>query len=378
MQSSVTVIGAGIFGVSSALELLDRGFDVTLVEQYDGLDLRTTSNAPSRNIRFSHGDDVWYTKSARKAKSLWKHLENRLSIDLMDECGFAWFAHTDDGWASVSQLTLEAQGIPVERLDPTDGERLYPSFGYDDLSFILFEVDAGVLRAGKAVSALRKEFVDSGGKMRLGKAERKGESVLIEGEIYNPDATIWCCGPWIPNLFDIPTDIKVTVQEVTFFNSSPEWDSPHVPAYSDAEDANNFYGVGGLEGFPFKLASDLRGVEFNPDLDQRELNDKQLNLCKDYLSKRFPSLQNSSVFERRLCQYTSTGDSNWIIAPISDISNQWIVGAGSGHGFKHGPALGVYVADLIEGKIKPDLKFAANERPFLTGGWQMMENRLEL
>ncbi len=378
MFSSVTVIGAGIFGVSTALELLDRGFQVTLVEQFEEFDLRTTSNGVNRIIRYSHGNDIWYTKSARKAKRLWKNLENRLSMNLIDECGCAWFAHVEDGWANSSQKILEDEGIPVERLDPIDGERLFPSLGYDDLAFILYEPDAGIIRAVKAINALRKEFIDSGGKFLLGKAERNGNSVIIEGNIHKTDAIIWCCGPWISNLFDIITKVKVTVQEVTFFHSGPEWDSPNVPAYADIENTKKFYGTGGLEGFPFKLASDQRGVEFNPDLDQRKLNENQLSLCKKYLSKRFPSLKNSSVFERRLCQYTSTSDSNWIIAPVTGVHNQWIVGAGSGHGFKHGPALGNYVADIVEGKIKPDLKFAANDRPFLSGGWEMMHDSQEL
>ena len=378
MFSSVTVVGAGIFGTCTALELLDRGHSVTLLEQFSNDDSRTTSNGISRNIRFSHGNNVWYTKSAWKSRLLWKELEKRLSTKLMDECGVAWFAHDEAGWASASQLTLQKEGIPVERLDPSDGDKLYPSFGYHDLSFILFEPNAGVLRSNKAITFLRNEFVNSGGALLRGKVERVGNKVLFQDKTIGGDAVIWACGPWISNLFDLATKIMVTVQEVAFFYSGSEWDSPNVPAYADVEKTNKFYGTGGLDGFPFKLASDQRGIEFDPEFDQREFNDNQLSLCKDYLSKRFPSLKNSSIFERRLCQYTSTTDSNWIIAPVTGVRNQWIVGAGSGHGFKHGPALGNYVADIVEGKIKPDLKFAANARPFSAGGWQMMHDTQEL
>ena len=102
-MNSTTVVGAGIFGVCTALELLDRGHCVTLIEQFKEGDSRTTSNGISRNIRFSHGDDVWYTRSARKAKSLWRELEVRFSEELMDECGVAWFSHDEEGWASCSQ-----------------------------------------------------------------------------------------------------------------------------------------------------------------------------------------------------------------------------------------------------------------------------------
>ena len=169
MFSSVTVVGAGIFGTCTALELLDRGHAVRLLEQFSNDDSRTTSNGISRNIRFSHGNNVWYTKSAWQSRFLWKELENRLSTKLMDECGVAWFSQDEVGWASASQLTLEKESIPVERLDPSDGDKLYPSFGYHDLSFILFEPNAGVLRSNKAITFLRNEFVNSGGALLRGK-----------------------------------------------------------------------------------------------------------------------------------------------------------------------------------------------------------------
>ncbi len=378
MNSTVTVVGAGIFGVCTALELLDRGHSVILIEQFNDGDSRTTSNGITRNIRFSHGDDLWYTRSARKAKSLWRELEVRLSTELMDECGVAWFSHDEEGWASSSQKTLEAESIPVERLDPSEGTKLYPSFGYADLAYILLEPDAGVLRAQKSVSAIRAEFKNSGGRYIQGRAEPNGSYVTVNGEVLKNDALVWACGPWIPNLFKLTTEIKVTMQEVTFFDSTPEWDSPNVPAYSDIDDEDTFYGCGGLDGFPFKVGSDLRGTVFDPDKNERTLSADQLKICIDYISKRFPALGQTKIADRRLCQYTSTGDSNWVIAPLPGLKNQWVVGAGSGHGFKHGPALGKYVSDLLEGKFNTDIKFAANDRPYLTGGWRIMYNRLHI
>ena len=376
MSSKIAVIGAGIFGASTALELADRGHRVTLVEQFDQGDSRTTSNGLTRNIRFSHAGDEWYTRSAWMARSLWKELENRLSTELMVECGVAWFSHDEDGWGALSLKTLESEGIPVERIDPSEGERLYPSFNGDDLSFIVFEPTGGILRARKSVNALRSAFSEMGGNFIQGRAENIGGRVMVNGTDVGGDIVVWACGPWIPLLFDLGMDLQVTTQEVIFFESPPEWDAPNVPAYTDIEEA--FYGCGGCEGRPFKLASDVRGKEFNPDKDERELSKEQLKWCKDYLTKRFPDLSGAKVKERRLCQYTSTSDSNWIIAQVPGFNHQWIVGAGSGHGFKHGPALGKYVADLIEEKTKPETKFAINERPYNSGGWLHLYNKQHL
>ena len=376
MSLKITVIGAGIFGVSTALELIDRGHKVTLVEQFAQGDSRTTSNGLTRNIRFSHAEDEWYTRSAWKARSYWKELENRFSTELMIECGVAWFSHEKNGWGSLSYKTLESEGIPVEKLDPSDGARLYPSFNGDDLSFILFEPKGGVLRARKSVKVLSSAISAMGGKLIKGRAENIAGRISVDGNEIKSDIVVWACGPWIPLLFDLDIDIQVTTQEVIFFESPPEWNTSNIPAYTDIEEA--FYGCGGCEDRPFKLASDARGKHFNPDKEERKLSNQQLQMCQNYLSKRFPSLSESIVNERRLCQYTSTSDSNWIVAPLPGLNNQWIVGAGSGHGFKHGPALGKYVSDLIEDKIKPEPKFAINDRPYNSGGWLHLYNRKHL
>ncbi len=52
-----------------------------------------------------------------------------------------------------------------------------------------------------------------------------------------------------------------------------------------------------------------------------------------------------------------------MIAPIDETAREWIVGGGSGHGFKHGPVLGEYVADLLEGRSRPRSAFTLDRGP---------------
>src|SRR5918999_4100719 len=147
----VVIVGAGTFGASLAWWLARAGEHVTLVDQFEPGDERASSGGESRLLRFSHGADVDYTTMARRARTLWRELEREAREDLLLECGVAWFAHGDDGWEAESERTLAAQGISTERVDPA---RLYPSFRGDDLSFVLLEPEAGVLRAQRAVRAL--------------------------------------------------------------------------------------------------------------------------------------------------------------------------------------------------------------------------------
>src|SRR6185295_17077042 len=153
----VVIVGAGTFGASLAWTLARRGDSVTLVDQFEPGDRRATSGGETRLIRCSHGADADYTAMARRARTLWRELEAESGADLLHECGIAWFAHSDDGWEASCQQTMEAQGIPVERLDVAAGERLFPSLGGDDLAFVLLEPEAGVLRAQQGVRTLVRQ-----------------------------------------------------------------------------------------------------------------------------------------------------------------------------------------------------------------------------
>jgi glycine/D-amino acid oxidase-like deaminating enzyme len=113
------------------------------------------------------------------------------------------------------------------------------------------------------------------------------------------------------------------------------------------------YGTGDVAGKGFKAASDLDGPTFDPDRGDRLPDPAAVERCRRYLAKRFPGLADAPVSLTRTCQYTSTADGRWIVAPHPDHDGVWIVGGGSGHGFKHGPALAEHVVRLIEGAEPP-------------------------
>ncbi|MDT7570306.1 MAG: hypothetical protein QOE05_480, partial [Actinomycetota bacterium] len=158
---SAAIIGAGVFGSSLARQLAIDGWDVTLVEQrepgWDG----SSSGGESRLIRFSHGNEAWYARSALRARELWRQIDP----SLIEECGVAWFAHGDDGWEADSERMLRREGIACERLEPGEAARLYPSLGGADLAWVLFEPDAGVLHASRAVRVLAAQAQEAGARI---------------------------------------------------------------------------------------------------------------------------------------------------------------------------------------------------------------------
>src|SRR4051794_36145333 len=223
-MDSAIVVGAGTFGASLAWTLAREGVSVTLIDQFEPGDPRSTSGGETRLYRCSHGGDELYTRSARRARELWLELEEATGESLLVESGLAWFAHREDGWEAHSERVLRELEIPVDRLDPDATARLYPSFAGDDLQFAVFEPEAGAIRASRAVKALVRAAEAEGARVKRGRAVPSGHAVALEdGTILEAGAVIWACGGWLRELFPGLVSLRVTRQELFFFDGGPEW-----------------------------------------------------------------------------------------------------------------------------------------------------------
>ncbi len=360
MSASAIVVGAGIFGVSVADRLAGAGWQVELVEQYQPGHVRQSSGGESRLIRYSHGTDAWHSALAWQALGMWREIEEDTGADLLSPSGLVWFAREEGGWEADSAATLTRLGIPCERLTPDRVGELYPSVRTDDLAFGLYEPDAGVLRAAAAVRTLADRARRRGATLTAARAEPAGKAVRIGDEVRHADVVVWACGPWLPGVLPGLAEVTVTQQDVVFFGAGPEWSSPAVPAWIDFGVA--MYGAPDIDGKGFKAAPDADGPPIDPDNDERVALARNLQRARRYMADRFPALADAPVVLTRTCQYTSTPDARWIVAPRPGVPGHWILGAGSGHGFKHGPALAAYVEDLIEGRQAPDPRFGLGHR----------------
>ena len=352
----VVIIGAGTFGASLAWWLARAGEEVVLVDQFEPGDRRATSGGETRLIRCSHGADADYTAMARRARGLWRELEAESGEELMLEPGVVWFAHGEEGWDAASERTLAAQGIPVERLEPAEAARLYPSFRGDDLAFVLLEPEAGVLRAQRAVQTLARQAQAHGARLVRGRARPEGARVLLEdGGRLEGDAVVWACGGWLAGLFGELVPLTVTRQELLFVDGGPAWRS--VPAWVDYDRA--MYGTGDLDGLGVKAALDIEGPPLDPDapLDDAATSEPGV---RAYLRDRFPALEHAPLNEARACRYELSPDSHFYAGRLP--GGAWLVGGGSGHGFKHGPAMAELMAAALAGRAELPPRFALGAR----------------
>jgi sarcosine oxidase len=335
--TTAVVVGAGVFGAATARELGRRGFDVTLVEQYGPGNVRSGSGGDTRLLRFSHGEQDWYTLSALRALDLWRELEAETHERLFEPVGVAWFESWDGDFTVRSEAALRRLAIPCERLTPEEARRLYPSLGGDDLRSVLFEPGAGVLYGRRATQALAR-----GLRLELARP--------TPAEPPQADVVVWACGSWLPKLFPGLVEQKISRRDVFFFGVGGEWVG--TPGFCDYDAP--FYGHGDLGGLGVKVAPDTAGDEVDPDKVERLPLPTTEQLARGYAARRFPSLAGAPIVGSRVCQYDLTADTHFLIAQHPERADWWLVGGGSGHGFKHGPALAEYVADCIEGRRTPE------------------------
>jgi len=143
--------------------------------------------------------------------------------------------------------------------------------------------------------------------------------------------------------------VRPTRQEVFFFGTPPgdtRFTEGALPVWAD-HGAGFIYGIPGNEWRGFKIADDTRGPPFDPTDGERIPTPETLRAARDYLALRFPGLKNAPLVESRVCQYENSPDEHFIIDRHPAAANAWLVGGGSGHGFKHGPAVGELVAGLV-------------------------------
>ena len=364
----VVVVGAGAFGAWTALWLRRRGASVTLVEQYAPGNALSSSGDESRVTRSAHGRDAFYPRWQRRALRHWTELAPELVVGT----GVLWLASREDRFEADSAATLAQLGIPAERLERDAIAASYPQVGLDGVAWALLEPEGGAILARRAVAAAARAFVDEGGELRIGRAEVVGTTVSINGTPVQADAIVFAAGPWLRTLLGQIAGFELTVpqQEVIYLATPPGdagYSAGRLPTWVEYDAA--FYGIPSIEGRGFKIAPDWPGPLVDPDRQERRLSDDRIAAARDYLRRRFPALADQPVAEGRVCQYELTADQHFILDRHPALDGAWVVGGGSGHGFKHAPVIGEYVAALVMADERaaselapPDNRFGLHDR----------------
>jgi sarcosine oxidase len=383
----VAVVGAGVFGAWTAYLLKRAGAEVLLVDSHGPGNSRASSGGESRIIRMGYGRDQIYTRMAQRSLGLWHELCEQigptLSPRLFQPTGILWLARENDPYCEATLKTLQQNNVEFVKLDRAELVRRYPQLELGSVSWGILEPNSGVLMARRAVQAVVAEALAAGvvyvdeailppewevgepgpESNRQSSISNRQSVRAVSGREIFARQFVFACGPWLPKVFPalLGQLIHVTKQEEFFFGVpsgevSSQFGPERMPAWIDFTDL--VYGIPNLDNRGFKIAIDAHGPQFDPDSDDRIVSPGSLTAVRAYLTRRMPALAEAAVTETRVCQYENTSNGDFLVDRHPAFENVWLVGGGSGHGFKHGPAVGEHVAALISGDAKVEPRFA--------------------
>jgi glycine/D-amino acid oxidase-like deaminating enzyme len=368
----VAVIGAGVFGAWTALELRRAKLRVMLIDAYGPGNSRSSSGGESRIVRMSYGDADIYTRFAQKSLNRWIELSKQNPDPLFDPTGVLLTALPAMPHLEQSRGVLKEAGIPFEDLDNSALHARYPQIEFPDNSIGLLEPGSGALMARRAVRAVTAAARKIGvtycqeavfvppAKARLDAVATRSNGRIEAGQF------VFACGAWLPRVFPrlLKRVIHPTRQEIFFLGAPPgsdEFRPLSMPVWIDF--GLGVYSVPDLEARGIKFAIDRHGPAFDPELGSRQIPAKTIREMRQLAARHFPALAAAPLLETRVCQYENTNNGDFLIDRHPHLDNVWIAGGGSGHGFKHGPAVGEYVSAMVRGTCNPEPRFSFAAQP---------------
>ena len=366
----VLVIGAGVFGAWTAMKLRQAGKSVALVDAWAPAHARASSGGESRMTRSAYGADEVYTRMAVDSLGEWRALSDRAGMPIFHETGVLFFFPDRQPYLEDSLRVHRQLGVPIDLLGGAALRQCAPAIAFQPGDIGLYEPRFGALMARRAVQTLVAEFVRAGGEYRQEAVQPPTDAPVRDtiftatGEIIEANVFVFACGPWLGKLFPdlLGRRIFPTRQEVFFF--APEagdrsYAPGHLPGWADFNGGDIYYGFPDLESRGFKIAHDAHGAPVDPDTNDRAFSQQALADVRAFMARRFPRLANRPMTEARVCQYENSSNGDFLI----DLHPRWdsvvLVGGGSGHGFKHGPAVGRYAADLALDRLTtPEPRFS--------------------
>ncbi|MCM3903325.1 MAG: FAD-dependent oxidoreductase [Pyrinomonadaceae bacterium] len=367
----VAVIGAGVFGAWTAYLIRKSGASVILIDQYGAGNKLSSSGGETRIIRAGYGPDEIYSRSATRSLELWCHLGQQVGLRLFHRTGVLWMAGQQDAYSMNTLETFERMNVAFERLTSTELSRRFPQIEARSIAWAILELEAGVLMARQGVSAAVKaarregvEYVEDSVLPPQGKGWLESVAT-VGGKRVSAGTFVFACGPWLPKAFPeiLGRLIRVTRQEAFYFgvpSDDSRFASPAMPVWIDFNDL--VYAIPDVAGGGFKLAIDAHGPEFDPDKGDRVATREGLAAVRKYLSLRVPALANAPLLGSEVCQYENTSNGDFLIDRHPTRENIWLVGGGSGHGFKHGPAVGEYLVKRMSGGSDVEPRFSLTSK----------------
>jgi sarcosine oxidase len=359
------VLGLGGFGSAAAYWLARRvGAEVLGLEQFELGHVRGESQDHSRIIRLSY-HEPHYVELAKHAYRAWAEVERDAGEQLVLKTGGLDLGPRESAISLANYSdSLDAAGVPYERLDAGEIMRRWPQWRLDDDIHGLFQADGGIAMAARG-NAAHQRMARAHGATLLdrtpvdGIRPVRGEvEVLAGGRAYRCRRLVIAAGPWSNQAllpFGVRLPLRVTQEQVTYFTSPrpDDFGPERFPVWIWMDDPC-YYGFPVFGEAGPKVGQDAGGEETGANTRTFERDEAAFERVVRFLERRLPSALGPVIYTRT-CLYTLTPDRDFVLDTLPerrDVS----VAIGGGHGYKFASVIGRILADLaVDGRSDHDL-----------------------
>ena len=408
-SANIVVVGAGAFGGWTALNLQRMGARVTLVDMYGPGNSRSTSGDETRGVRTSYGDrphgELWMQWAAR-AITRWTQWDEEFSkpqkMRLFFTTGDLIMRAEWEPFLTQTRTWWEKNGIAHETLAVDEVRKRWPQIHVDDIEAVLYEPNAGVIRARRATESVAEVFRHEGGRILIARVVPPepgtfdGHTVrLTNGDTLSADTFVFAVGPWLGKTFLLMQNrMRTPLGTVLYFGTPPgddrftypnmpSWNLPGTTGWAALPVDNRGFRVRGGGGGGQRQQAATNSTSANPsssepsaagapaaanrpaassarsqasqaglsdpDLSVRWVEPERLTRSVQFVTERFPALKDAPIVQTWACHYESTSSRNFIVDRHPNLRNVWIAGGGNAEAFKMGPVLGEYIARRVLG-----------------------------
>jgi len=361
----VAIVGAGVYGVTTALELRGRGHAVTLVDPGPVPHEAASSTDVSKMVRMDYGSDVFYHELAEAALEGWDRWNADWPRPLFHDTGFLVLsadAMSEGGFEYESWRVLRARGYRPERTGGADLSRRFPEWNADAYPDGYLSTRGGWAESGAVVARLFELALAAGAVFRpgvLAELTQRGPRVvgvrLTDGDAVAADTVLVCAGAWTPKVLPWLADVLWTTgQPVVHFRAreAARYRGPGFPPFAADIAGSGWYGFPALEDGRVKIAHHAQGRRIDPD-DRGSVGEDHVARTRRFLSKAIPGLAEAPVAAERICMYCDSFDGDLWIDHDPHREGLVVAAGGSGHAFKFAPVLGALIADVVEDQPNP-------------------------
>jgi glycine/D-amino acid oxidase-like deaminating enzyme len=366
-MSGVIVVGAGINGVTGAIELKKRGHNVVLVDPGPLPHPLAASTDISKAVRRAYGADEDYTALAERSIKLWRKWNEEFGVELYHEVGVMFVRRREmkpGDFEHESFKMLERRGHKIERMNSAQLWKRFPAWNPEPYRDGVLELEAGYAESGRVVATLIGRAKSLGIELREGVRfsrldeddDRVSGIVLDDGQRIAADSVVVAVGAWTPYLLPFTKKFfRANGQPVFHLKPrQPEIFAPQrFPVFGAEITTTGYYGFPINRDGVVKIANHGPGREMSPESPNRAVTAEDERNLREFLASTFPSLADAPIVYSRVCMYCDTHDGHFWIAPDPDRQGLVIAAGDCGHGFKFAPVLGEIIADAVEGKDNP-------------------------